>query len=674
LFGYLRNTCTEPTALVSGIGSSEGPEFIYSWTDASGNQVANTLETTFDIEGNYTLEILNSENGCSKTALLAVADLQEIPEVIVASPETINCNSPSISLAAQATNNSNLEYTWMDANGVILNTNSSDANIDVNIAGPYTVFISNPLNGCDTTINLVVDENLNEPMVEVNADNAGEITCENPTVTLTGTLNGLNEDDVDFVWQTNDGNIISGENTLNPIVNTQGIYQLLVTDLSNGCSNMNEFNITQDDAIPLSTLNQPEELNCIVSTTTLSIPVNTGNVEIVWTLDGTIIPNANNSELVVDSPGEYSVLISNLDNGCNSMDIVAVTQDIESPIVNAGADFELQCNIPEFQIEGSSSGNPNFTISWDVGTGNISQGATSLNPTVNSPGTYTLTATNENNGCMSTDEVIISINNDLPFDVLTESQDPLCIGDVGSFSVQEVLGGEGPFTYSIDGGDTFSEVDNFESLEPGLYEIAILDANECPFLFDFEIESPEAIGVNLPVEVEVLLGDSTNFEAILSNIDINDIQSIQWTPSSGLSCDDCLNPTVLSNIDINYELEVILSSGCSANAAVQLRIDRNLDVYVPDAFSPYNGDGINDEFFLFARERAVTNISSFAIYDRWGNQVFLQENIQPNDPSVGWRGEFREERFNPGVFIYVIEVEFRTGNTEILKGNVTVME
>ena len=105
-----------------------------------------------------------------------------------------------------------------------------------------------------------------------------------------------------------------------------------------------------------------------------------------------------------------------------------------------------------------------------------------------------------------------------------------------------------------------------------------------------------------------------------------------------------------------------------------MRVDRNLNVYIPDAFSPYNLDGINDEFFLFARDRAVTNIASFAIFDRWGNQVFLRENIQPNDPNEGWKGEFRGESYNPGVFIYVIEVEFRTGNTEIIKGNVTVME
>ena len=677
LVGEDRNlTCIEPVALVNGQGSSEGTEFTHTWTDANNIEIASTLETTFDVAGTYTLEILNTNNGCSESAVIVIEDLIETPEIVVQTPEIVTCDNPVVTISAEDLNNENLEYTWIDENGNVVNNGNSDFDIDVDASGTFSVQIVNPLNGCDTTISVFVDASINNPIVEVTANNAGVISCENPEIQLTGIITGLNQNEVSFVWQVIGGNIISGENTLTPIVNVQGTYQLIVIDLNNGCPDMSEVNITQDDTVPLSTLNQPQKLSCDVVETSLIIPNNVGNIEIEWTLDNIPIQSAaNTSVLTVTEPGFYSVFITNLDNGCTSTDLVSVTQDILEPTIDAGLDFELQCNIPEYQIQGTSDGDPNYNFMWDAGTGNITEGENTLTPTTNAPGTYTLTVRNEENGCTSTDVVTITQNPNIPFDLLIDRMNPLCEDDLGEINIVEVLGGVGPYTYSIDGGATFSNDPQFEELEVGEYQIDVLDNNECPFVLNVAIDEAPPIGVDLPVEIELLLGDSATLNANLNNIDTNDIQSIQWTPSSGLSCNDCLNPTVLSTAgDINYELEITLGSGCVASDNIQLRVDRNLNVYVPDAFSPYNLDGINDEFFLFARDRAVTNIVSFAIYDRWGNQVFLRENIQPNDPNVGWKGEFRDEPYNPGVFIYVIEVEFRTGDIEILKGNVTVME
>jgi len=47
---------------------------------------------------------------------------------------------------------------------------------------------------------------------------------------------------------------------------------------------------------------------------------------------------------------------------------------------------------------GSSFG-PQFTYLWTTNNGNITSGETTLNPTVNTSGTYTLRVTNNINGC-----------------------------------------------------------------------------------------------------------------------------------------------------------------------------------------------------------------------------------------------------------------------------------
>ncbi len=667
-------TCPEPTATVDANGSSVGVDFQYAWTDVDGNELATILQNTFTEPGEYTLEITNSENGCMAESILTVEDLRQLPNVAIEIPETIDCINTSTQLIAVEMNGQNLEYTWLDANNNVLNSNLAESNLVVDQAGTYSLFVIDPSNGCEADYSVTVEVDQDTPTVTVVSANSGEITCQDPVIALTGDLNGLNENEVSFIWSTTNGNFVSGENTLNPLVNIAGDYQLQVTNLSNGCSDMNAVAVTQDDAIPLATLSQPAMLNCDISTTTISIPANSGNTEIVWTLNGNVIPNANTNELEIDTPGEYMVEITNLDNGCNSMDMVNVIQDIVSPDIDAGSDFELQCNILEYQLQAELIGNASYEINWDQGNGNITQGNSTLNPLVTEAGLYTLEVLNTDNGCISTDEVLITVNENIPTDLIFDAQNPQCSDDLGAIMISEVIGGEGPYTYSFDGGISFTNNIDYADLMPGSYQLSALDANGCEVAQEVIINPALDIGVDLMEEIEILVGDSVNLSSNLNNIDPNDISSIQWTPSTGLSCDDCLNPITTSPIDILYTLEVTLDSGCSAMDQIQLRVDRNLNVYVPNAFSPFNLDGSNDEFYLFAKDNAVTNINTFAIYDKWGTQVFFKKDIQPNDSSEGWQGIYKDEEMPVGVYIYYIDLEYRDGFRDILKGNVTLMK
>ena len=45
-----------------------------------------------------------------------------------------------------------------------------------------------------------------------------------------------------------------------------------------------------------------------------------------------------------------------------------------------------------------------------------------------------------------------------------------------------------------------------------------------------------------------------------------------------------------------------------------------------------------------------------AIYDRWGNNLFLRTDFPPDDADYGWDGSYRDKSMDPGVYIYVIEV------------------
>ena len=86
-------------------------------------------------------------------------------------------------------------------------------------------------------------------------------------------------------------------------------------------------------------------------------------------------------------------------------------------------------------------------------------------------------------------------------------------------------------------------------------------------------------------------------------------------------------------------------------------------VWIPDIFTPHNGDHINNTFHIF-----VENYSSFAldIYNRWGEHVFSS-----NNPSLQWDGTYKGTDCAEGVYLYKLTVRgvkdyiYRSGTVEI---------
>ena len=118
-------------------------------------------------------------------------------------------------------------------------------------------------------------------------------------------------------------------------------------------------------------------------------------------------------------------------------------------------------------------------------------------------------------------------------------------------------------------------------------------------------------------------------------------------------------------------MTIIDKNGCTATATVRIRIDER-GIWAPNVFSP-NGDGINDSFYPVVKEDSYKEIRWMRIYDRWGESVFTNQNFQPNTPVNGWHGNFKGQPLNPGVYVWVLEIEWKNGDVEQLKGDVTII-
>ena len=166
----------------------------------------------------------------------------------------------------------------------------------------------------------------------------------------------------------------------------------------------------------------------------------------------------------------------------------------------------------------------------------------------------------------------------------------------------------------------------------------------------------------------VTLGNSTTLELISTSGGSGNF-SYEWDNGLG----DGSSPVVVTpNATTTYTLTVtdLDNPDCPpALASVNLTVveDPTFNVYFPEAFSP-NGDDVNDVFKPVYEGIADYTLS---IFNRWGEKVHLSI-----DPELGWDGSYLEtgSMVDPGVFLFVANIEDPNGQVHIFKGTVTITE
>jgi gliding motility-associated-like protein len=76
-------------------------------------------------------------------------------------------------------------------------------------------------------------------------------------------------------------------------------------------------------------------------------------------------------------------------------------------------------------------------------------------------------------------------------------------------------------------------------------------------------------------------------------------------------------------------------------------------------------------FYVFGWN--LVSINYIHIFDRWGELVYTAENLMPGDTNRGWDGTFNGQYLNSGVYAYMVEVKFETGQNMSQAGNVTLI-
>ena len=402
--------CTVTSLSLNSAGSSAGNNFAYLWTTSDGNILSgsNTLAPSVDKPGQYSLLITNTSNGCTAIASTSVTQDITLPLVDAGAPKTFLCNTSSLTLTGTATNTgANFDILWTTLDGQIL-SGANTLSPTISSAGTYTLLVKNLQNGCSqsSVVTVLKDQNTATSVAIAN----GLLTCKTTQIALSGAGSSTGAPYA-YSWSTASGNIVSGSNTLNPIVSKPGVYTLLVTNSANTCTATATVTVLENKTPPPVSATAATAITCKSNQVALT---GSSPAQVAYTWSGAgILSGSNTPNPIVQASGTYTLQVTDLDNGCTANVAVQVLEDKTPPIVAIAPPAQLNCLILSTPLNaaGSSEGSA-FAYTW-TGTG-LTSGATTLLPTVNQPGIYTLSIIDQTNGCTASASATVTQNVQAP--------------------------------------------------------------------------------------------------------------------------------------------------------------------------------------------------------------------------------------------------------------------
>ncbi len=625
----------------------------FNWTTLSGLPIGNTAKVC-SLPGDTYVIVINDAQNCVNSDTVTLEPVVPVffADTLLQQPNCNGGNDGTIALDVQGGNPGYI-YKWSGG--------QSTSVLPAIASGTYTVTVTD-LQGCTLVGTFVLP---NPPGIIVQYNNIQPATCPgvcDGRVEVVSYYNTVPPTfvNLDFLWE--DGSTDSVRTDL-----CAGFNTVTVTDPVKTCFKIDSLSIDSPPAFVVNFDTIP--VTCFGGADgEARVMVSGGNG-----VPFTYLWNNNSTQpaAVGLMAGDATVTITDK-NGCVDTFTTMITQPAE---ILVNPDFS-KTEVPD--CFGNSTGTlavtatggvPDYNYNWANASGtNVGN----ENPLGNLPaGIYTVTVT-DINGCTKVASQL-QLQDPPPVQgTFLPWEDILCFGDETTLVIDTIFGGSGaPYQYSLDFG-VFLDAGFQTPLTGGEHYITYIDRQGCEYTDTIFVPEPDQIVVTFDPNVfEIELGDSIQ---LLPDISGALVADFTWTPAEFVSNPDTLEPFTRTYESQTYTLVVFDDKGCSATGSVQVNIDPNRNVYIPNVFIPAEPKGLNDHFNVYTG-RGVEIVNYMRVFDRWGNLMYEREKFQPNgnDFSEGWDGRYKGDYVNPGVYVYVVEVKFLDGRVLLYRGDVTVL-
>ena len=478
-------TCAQPTAPLSGAGSTTGVGTSYLWTASNGGSINgpnNLINATAEAPGNYRLVVCRTIAGasCCDTAIVTVTSSGSIPNPPGIVGDSLICVGINQTYSVTPDPNAST-YTWTVPGGVVVVSGQGSNSIVVqwnnNIGG----------NICVTADNICGSSPANCKSIQVTsapvppALSGIPIVCKDSIATYTaGSIAGVSS----FNWQVLGGSILSGQGSDTIQVRWDSLQTSgsVCASASNLCGpgGPSCLNVTIN-TVPGLALIQGDSLICAGDTGSYTIPALSSATGYSWTVPAgaTMLSGQDSTAIVVlwsAAPGG-NVCVRGI-NACGAglQQCFPVTV-FAQPAANAGVDTAL-CGVgvnlaAVNSIVGSTGVWTNISGPGSAIFSNDSLANSIVG--VDSNGVYQFQWVENNGICSDLDTVQIAFNA-APAGGMKQTS---CDGTNQNYTISfPVTGGAAPYT--IPGGSITNGIFTSDPIPNGLsYSFSITDSNGC---------------------------------------------------------------------------------------------------------------------------------------------------------------------------------------------------
>ena len=585
-----------------------------------------------------------SDKGCIGEEAFITYIVNPNPQVSLNNVIDIKCyfgqgvSTGSIEINTDEQDGDNYAYNWYNGENVI----SRVQNPTGLEPGAYKLIVTNGFGCADSSIVANIS----------NRPDSIQITFTGTELVCGGERNGVvtswvegGTPDYQYEWTiVGKEGVFSTESTISDLVG--GDYNLEITD-ANGCVERNSFHIAQPDTLKIST-ETFTNFNCEDKKGFISLAISGGAAPYEYLWD-----NGSRDSYVSElEDGFYTVTVTD-NNYCKADSTFQITKPEEFLTAYIESQRDVLCNGDATgqaiinvrggtPFEDGQSDVP-YIYNWTNNGGNQKD-------LINVPsGYYELTITD----AMQCEKVIpVVIGQPEPLQVgLLHAKLDVCNGIDDGFITTSVQGGVAPYTYAWSNGENTSGI---YDLAGGVYSLTVTDANNCPAEFEEEVQGYDPIDdltINLASsdpDNRVLPGDKITFTATASR----ELVRYDW---------DYTGWGEETTFEEVFYKDKIFTLWASDGICPEVKVELPIEVVWPTIFSPYDVNGLNDEFLSPNADGKEERANWYIIvFNRYGQKVY--------EGKCGWDGTYKGKTALPGTYYYTIKFpngESHDGTVEV---------
>lgn len=468
-------TCNVPQPVLTGSAISGGSNLSFSWLGPGIVSGADSLVAVVNEPGTYTLEIFDTDNGCTGAASVVV-EIDTVAPVSDAGPDQrLDCLVNEVALGGPGTTTGpGILHRWFVEEGNLSGPSDQPFSL-TDTAGVYVLVVENSLNGCADTSNVLVTSDLAPPFAD--AGQTFILDCEIREAILDGS-NSASGPSVIYEWT---GPCLVGS-TDNPVAmaDCQGLYTLTLLNTDNGCTASDTVSVLLAQATAIAVLPDTVFLSCETGTALIDAGLSVFDV-FDWRFNDmpagiTVISP------VVNMPGVYTLNVNTLALNCPDSDTTVVLLDCSLTAAIAPPETLTCARTSVILDAGASTTGPGITYEWiGPGPGCITSGQGTLQARVVCPGLYNLIVRNPSTSLADTAGVMVSADQVVPLADAGSTDTITCAQPFGILDGRASASGN-RYQYAwTDASDNLISTSIFDSVTtPGAYFLEVIDTlNGC---------------------------------------------------------------------------------------------------------------------------------------------------------------------------------------------------